>query len=61
MKKLSFFRVFEDCVVSHITHEHSDVMKQKSVIVSRFELQTTICEVYDKRFNLIQANFCVYM
>ena len=59
-KKLSF-RVFEDCVVSHITHKHSDVMKQKSVIVSRFELQTTICEVYDKHFNLIQANFCVYM
>ena len=33
VKKLTFFRVFEDCIVSHITHEHSDVMKQKSVIV----------------------------
>ena len=41
VKKLSFFRVFEDCVVSHITHKHSDVMKQKSVIVSRFKLRTT--------------------
>lgn len=32
--KLAFFRVFEDCVARHIIHEHSDVMKQKSVIVS---------------------------
>jgi len=34
MMKLAFFRVFEDCVAIQITHEHSDVMKQKSVIVS---------------------------
>lgn len=34
VKKLAFFRVFEDCVDRHITHKHSDVMKQKSVIVS---------------------------
>ena len=34
VKKLAFFKVFEDCVVNHITHKHSDVMKQKSVIVS---------------------------
>ena len=34
VKKLSFFEVFEDRVVYHIIHEHSDVMKQKSVIVS---------------------------
>ena len=37
VKKLPFFRVFEDCVVSHITHKHSEVMKQKSTIVSRFK------------------------
>lgn len=35
VKKLPFFIVFEDCV----THKHSEVMKQKSVIVSRFKLQ----------------------
>ena len=28
VKKLSFFQIFEDCVIHHITHEHSDVMKQ---------------------------------
>ena len=39
VKKLPFFIIFEDCVGSHVTHKHSEVMKQKSVIVSRFELQ----------------------
>ena len=39
VKKLLFFIVFEDCVGSHVTHKHSEVMKQKSVIVSRFKLQ----------------------
>ena len=38
VKKLSYFKVFEDCVVRHITHKHSDVMKQKSVIVSTIML-----------------------
>ena len=39
VKKLPFFRVFEDRVVSHITHKCSEVMKQKSRIVSSFKLQ----------------------
>ena len=33
VKKLSFLKVFGDCVVNH-THQHSDVMKRKSEIVS---------------------------
>lgn len=34
VEKLEYFKAFQCCVVKHIQHENSDVMKQKSLLVS---------------------------
>lgn len=36
VEKLSFFKKFRDCIPKHIIHQHSEEMKKKSTVVSRY-------------------------
>ena len=40
VEKLDYFKMFQGCVVKHIQHKHSDVMKKKSVVVSSVGART---------------------